>query len=91
MEFSVHKFRASKKLKQSELGEILGVKQSYVSDIEVGRKKMPQELIDKLAEKFGDMSEFYEAKSENEVSALSIALEIITKQIEIIKIGRAHV
>ena len=85
LEFNVQKFRNSKKLKQSEFGEILGIKQSYVSDIESGRKKITQDLLNKLTEKFGDISEYYEDKTENEISTLKSALEIINKQIESIR------
>lgn len=85
LEFNVQKFRTSKKLKQSEFGEILGIKQSYVSDIESGRKKITQDILNKLTEKFGDISEYYEDQTENEISTLKSALEIINKQIDSIK------
>lgn len=84
-EFSLQKLRVSKRLKQSELGEILGIKQSYISDLEGGKKKLTPELLDLIKEKFGDIEEYY-FENENETKKnLETALEIINKQLEVIQ------
>lgn len=84
-EFSLQKLRVSKRLKQSELGEILGIKQSYISDLEGGKKKLTPELLDLIKEKFGDIEEFYVESEDETKKNLETALGIINKQLEILQ------
>lgn len=51
--FDLKRFRKDFKLKQSELQEILGIPQSFISKIENGKEPFPQIHYDKLCDRFG--------------------------------------
>lgn len=67
---NIAKLRKDLRLRQSEFGDILGIKQTYVSELENGKKPMTQALIDKLTESFPncDISQYYESKSKKDQS-----------------------
>lgn len=45
--------RLSNSMKQSEMASIIGIEQSYFSDIERGKKPIPKEAVIKLNNHFG--------------------------------------
>jgi transcriptional regulator with XRE-family HTH domain len=45
---ALKKFRKANSITQSELGEYLGIKKSFISSIENGRAKLPEEKFAKL-------------------------------------------
>ena len=48
--FDLKSFRKGKKISQKKLADLLGVGQSFISQIETGKDPMPDSLINKLAE-----------------------------------------
>lgn len=48
--FDLKYFRKGKKISQKKLADLLGVGQSFISQIETGKDPMPDSLINKLAE-----------------------------------------
>lgn len=62
--------RKAKKITQQELAELLGCDQSFISQIESGRRPIPEDFIERLVENFGnDLSEY---KIQKEVSSTII-------------------
>lgn len=51
--FDLKKFRKEKKLTQKELAERLGYVPSYITNIETGREKPSNNLLDRIEEVFG--------------------------------------
>jgi phage repressor protein C with HTH and peptisase S24 domain len=56
--FDIKKFRTEKNITQIELAEILGVAQGFISEIERGRKNLPESKAKILKKRFGDISEY---------------------------------
>lgn len=56
MLFDLKKFRKEKGLSQKELANMLGIGQSFVSQIENGKDPMPDSLKDKLTSIYGDIN-----------------------------------
>jgi transcriptional regulator with XRE-family HTH domain len=54
----LQRFIKNKKIKQSDLGEILGVAQPSVSAVVRGEKPMPDRWVEKLKENYEDIDEF---------------------------------
>ena len=52
--FDLKSFRKGKKISQKKLADLLGVGQSFISQIETGKDPMPDSLINKLVEILGD-------------------------------------
>lgn len=48
--FDIKEFRASNKMTQSALADYLGVKQSFIANMESGRDKIPDKYIRKILE-----------------------------------------
>ena len=48
--FDLKSFRKGKKISQKKLADLLGVGQSFISQIETGKDPMPDSLINKLVE-----------------------------------------
>lgn len=68
-------FRRYKKISQIEAAELLGCKQSFISQIESGRRGLPQDYFDILKEKFGDEINAYILKENAPVFANIISSE----------------
>ena len=47
-------FRKAKKITQQEFAELLGCNQSFISQIESGRRPLPKEYVERLVENFGN-------------------------------------
>lgn len=45
-------------MKQSELAEKLGCEQSYVSQVESGKRRMSDEMLEKIKQLFGDITAY---------------------------------
>ncbi len=45
-------------MKQSELAEKLGCEQSYISQVESGKRRLSDEMLDKLKAVFGDITSY---------------------------------
>lgn len=45
-------------MKQSDLADRLGCEQSYISQIESGKRKLSDEMVDKLKSEFGDITPY---------------------------------
>lgn len=58
MDFNLRIFRKQKGLTQKQIASFLGVGQSFVSQIESGKDKMPDEYVPILIDKFGDIDDF---------------------------------
>ncbi len=52
--FDLKEFRSENNLTQIELANLFGCKQSFISDIERGKRPMPKQYIDILFDKFGN-------------------------------------
>ena len=46
---AVRAIRQDKKISQEELGDLCGLHRTYISDIELGKRNVPLENIDKIA------------------------------------------
>ena len=57
MDFNLRIFRKQKGLTQKQIASFLGVGQSFVSQIESGKDKMPDEYVPILIDKFGDIDD----------------------------------
>lgn len=58
MDFDLKGFRKSKGLNQKELACVLGIGQSFISQIENGKDPMPEYLKEKLIAVYGDIGAF---------------------------------
>lgn len=58
-QFDLKRFRADKKITQAEMAELFSCKQNFISNMENGIKPIPQDKLDILQSKFGDISEYY--------------------------------
>jgi transcriptional regulator with XRE-family HTH domain len=58
-QFDLKRFRTDKKITQAEIAELFSCKQNFISNIENGIKPIPQDKLDILQSKFGDISEYY--------------------------------
>lgn len=90
MELDLRKLRDEKHLKQSELAEILGVKQPYISSIERGRYEISHEVFERLKERFPDIQVDTSEKIEKEIIITDDTedknlLNIIAEQLQRIK------
>ena len=52
--FKLKDFRVANSLKQSDLQDILGCKQSFISRVENGREALPPNFLKKLVEVYGE-------------------------------------
>jgi transcriptional regulator with XRE-family HTH domain len=90
MELDLRKLRDEKNLKQSELADILGVKQPYISSIERGRYEISHEVLERLKDKFPDIKDIKTDYGESKVimideSEAKNLLNIIAEQLQRIK------
>ena len=73
MSFDLKKFRKEKRLSQKELANILGIGQSFVSQIENGKDPMPETLKQKLISTFGEIEHTSKPEiSQDEPNLISI-------------------
>ncbi len=56
--FDFKRFRKEKNLTQMELAELLSCKQSFLSSVENGKRPLPKSMIDILAAKYDDISDY---------------------------------
>lgn len=54
--FDLKRFRGDKNITQDQLTLILGCKQSFISAVEKGKKKLSDDKISLLKDKYGDLS-----------------------------------
>lgn len=54
MNFKLKDFRIENSLKQSDLQDVLGCKQSFISRVENGREAFPNNFVHKLIEVYGE-------------------------------------
>lgn len=80
--YNLKRFRTDNNLKQSELADILGVKQAYVSEIEKGRKPLSKDAEEILSMRFSDFQSYRTDESEQEVSVVSKLIHVIKSQQE---------
>ena len=90
MELDLRKLRDENNLKQSELADILGVKQPYISSIERGRYEISSEILERLKEHFPDIQHIKTDAREKEVITVDESdaknlLKIIAEQLQRIK------
>jgi phage repressor protein C with HTH and peptisase S24 domain len=64
MNFDLRRFRKDKGLSQKDLASILGIGQSFISQIETGKDSMPEEYYNLLTEKYGELGEYLSCKQE---------------------------
>lgn len=64
--FDLKKFRAEKKLTQKQLAHVLGVEQSFLSNVERGVSPFPDNQIETLAHHYGDLSSYITNKNKSE-------------------------
>lgn len=90
MELDLRKLRDENNLKQSELADILGVKQPYISSIERGRYEISHEILERLKDKFPDIQEIKTHSEKKEIITIDESeaknlLNIIAEQLQRIK------
>lgn len=90
MELDLRKLRDENNLKQSELANILGVKQPYISSIERGRYEISKEILERLKERFPEIQNIKTNIREKEVitvdeSEAKNLMNIIAEQLQRIK------
>ena len=71
MMFDLKKFRKEKGLSQKELANILGIGQSFVSQIENGKDPMPDSLKEKLTSIYGEINTTQAAATYEETNLIS--------------------
>lgn len=79
MSIDLKRFRADNKLSQIELANILGIGQSFVSQIENGRNPMPDGIKDKLSEIYGCLRQY---ETSYEETAIQMAPDETNQQDE---------
>lgn len=65
--YDLKRFRSDNGLKQSDLADILGVKQAYISEIEKGKKPLSKEAETLLTNKFPSFGEYIGSEQENDI------------------------
>lgn len=64
MIFDLRRFRKDKGLSQKDLAYILGIGQSFISQIETGKDSMPDEYYGLLVGKYGELGEYLSRQQE---------------------------
>ncbi|WP_288776938.1 helix-turn-helix transcriptional regulator [uncultured Bacteroides sp.] len=86
MNFKLKDFRIENGLKQSDLQEVLGCKQSFISRVENGREAFPANFVHKLIDVYGKekVTRFCDSNIEEEISASkqSVPYEIVQAMID---------
>jgi transcriptional regulator with XRE-family HTH domain len=90
MEIDLRKLRNAKSLKQSELADILGVKQPYISSIESGRIHISDDVYQRLKYKFPDFEQFIFKNGDSDTYCIpeteaNKLMELIMQQLERMK------
>ena len=62
--FDLKRFRKDKNLTQVEVAELFSCKQNFISNIEAGLKAIPQDKIELLQSKYGDISDYMTRKGD---------------------------
>lgn len=86
MNFKLKDFRIENGLKQSDLQDVLGCKQSFISRVENGREAFPANFINKLIEVYGKekVSPFCDSTNEEGIgtSKQSVPYEFVEALME---------
>ena len=84
--FDLKRFRKEHKISQTELAKLLGVVQSFISQVESGKDPMPESLISKLKEIFSieDISDYYKKGNESEDNIPTVVEDNIPIEEEIL-------
>ena len=86
MNFKLKDFRIENGLKQSDLQEVLGCKQSFISRVENGREAFPANFVHKLIDVYGKekVTRFCDSNIEEEISTSkqSVPYEIVQAMID---------
>lgn len=69
--FDLKQFRKDKNLTQVEVAELFSCKQNFISNIEAGIKQMPQDKLDILQSKYGDITEYITTKQDMVIQGVS--------------------
>ena len=80
--FDLKRFRKEQKISQTELARLLGVGQSFISQVESGKDPIPESLILKLKEIFNveNISDYYIKGNESEDNIPIVEEEILTEE-----------
>lgn len=78
--YDLKKFRTDKDLKQSDLAEIIGVKQAYISEIEKGKKPLSKDAEEILTKRFPDFQDYRNSEVVQEESIVSKLIQVINSQ-----------
>lgn len=62
------RFRAENKLTQVEIAELFGCNQSFISDIENGKKALPSDKLAVLKEKYGDITKYITQEVQSQIA-----------------------
>lgn len=69
--FDLKQFRKDKNLTQVEVAELFSCKQNFISNIEAGIKQIPQDKLDILQSKYGDITEYITTKQDMVIQGVS--------------------
>lgn len=69
--FDLKRFRKENNLTQVEVAELFSCKQNFISNIEAGIKQIPQDKLDILQSKYGDISEYISRKEDTVLQGVS--------------------
>lgn len=73
MNFDLRRFRKDNGLSQKDLALILGIGQSFISQIETGKDSMPEEYYDLLTGKYGELGKYLSCKQEDLSDKIPVA------------------
>lgn len=73
MNFDLRRFRKDNGLSQKDLASILGIGQSFISQIETGKDSMPEEYYDLLIGKYGELGKYLSCKQEDLSDKIPVA------------------
>lgn len=73
MNFDLRRFRKDNGLSQKDLASILGIGQSFISQIETGKDSMPEEYYDLLTGKYGELGKYLSCKQEDLSDKIPVA------------------
>ena len=86
--FNLKYFRQSYNISQKHIVELTGLSQGYVSEIEKGIKKLPEQAFDKLYKKYGSKLDYFiddTTKNEDIIHALTLENLKLKMEIKLLK------